>query len=182
MFLKDLHTGAIRRVSMNAQGAQANRQSVAAALSGNGNVFSFENGKAEQATRHTLLQRWNVERASIAVLQPSQRRNDIGGAEPGHAGSLPVSSFEAEHHGHQRRYHVITQERGLARRDVLERTEWAIAIHLSGGQSIRGKETGWLLNAVAPNECLAFIFRKGVHHVFLKELFEVDDGIIDHLF
>lgn len=43
MFLKDLHTGAIRRVSMNAQGAQANRQSVAAALSGNGNVFSFEN-------------------------------------------------------------------------------------------------------------------------------------------
>jgi Tol biopolymer transport system component len=42
VFLKDLHTGAIRRVSMNAQGAQANRQSVAAALSGNGHVFSFE--------------------------------------------------------------------------------------------------------------------------------------------
>lgn len=42
VFLKDLQTGAIRRVSMSAQGAQANRQSGAGALSGNGLVFSFE--------------------------------------------------------------------------------------------------------------------------------------------
>ena len=42
VFLKDLQTGAIHRVSTNAQGAQANRQSGAAALSGNGLVISFE--------------------------------------------------------------------------------------------------------------------------------------------